>query len=124
MTSKKDQAKYWADHSKPYGFVSVREIAEAFRNSRFGSHMESLQAQPYDKSKCHTSALARNKFAVSKWEMTKACFQREILLIKRHSFLYIFRTFQVFLIRYGDYTCSLNSFSHFKIEKILLVLYN
>lgn len=101
MTSKKDQAQYWADPSKPYEFVSVREIAEAFKNSRFGRYMDSLQTHPYDKSNCHPSALARKKYAVSKLEITKACFQREILLIKRHSFLYIFRTFKVFLIKYG-----------------------
>jgi len=60
--------------------------------------MDSLQAHPYDKSKCHPSALAQKKYAVSKLEVTKACFNREVLLIKRHSFLYIFRTFQVFFL--------------------------
>ena len=98
MTSKKDQAQYWADPSKPYKYVSVREIAEAFRNSKFGRYMESMQAHPFDKSKSHPSVLARTKFAVSMWELSKACFAREVLLIKRHRFLYIFRTFQVFLI--------------------------
>ncbi|KHN40066.1 ABC transporter G family member 31 [Glycine soja] len=37
VTSKKDQAQYWADPSKPYQFVSVAEIARAFRNSKYGS---------------------------------------------------------------------------------------
>ncbi|MCI17297.1 ABC transporter G family member 31-like, partial [Trifolium medium] len=31
VTSKKDQAQYWSDPSKPYEFIPVREIAEAFR---------------------------------------------------------------------------------------------
>ncbi|WJX58198.1 ABC transporter G member 31 [Trifolium repens] len=104
VTSKKDQAQYWSDPSKPYEFIPVREIAEAFRNSRLGRYMDSLQAQPYDKSKCHPSALAKKKYAVSKLEVTKACFNREILLIKRHSFLYIFRTFQVAFV--GFVTCT------------------
>ncbi|AES98592.2 ABC transporter G family member 31 isoform X1 [Medicago truncatula] len=104
VTSKKDQAQYWADPSKPYEFISVREIAEAFRSSRFGRYMDSLQAHPYDKSKCHPSALAQKKYAVSKLEVTKACFNREVLLIKRHSFLYIFRTFQVAFV--GFVTCT------------------
>ncbi|MED6148583.1 ABC transporter G member 31 [Stylosanthes scabra] len=98
VTSKKDQEQYWADPSKPYQYVSVREIAEAFRNSNYGSYMESMQAHPFDKSKSHPLALAKSKFAVSMWELFKACFSREIILIKRHSFLYIFRTFQVILI--------------------------
>ncbi|KAK7280852.1 hypothetical protein RIF29_08384 [Crotalaria pallida] len=40
VTSKKDQAQYWADSSKPYKFISVPEIAEAFKNSRFGKSIE------------------------------------------------------------------------------------
>ncbi|KAK7275991.1 hypothetical protein RIF29_17120 [Crotalaria pallida] len=105
VTSKKDQAQYWADPSKPYRFVPVSEIAEAFRNSRFGRYMESVQAQPYDKTKGHPSALAKTEYAVSKWEIFKACFEREVLLIKRHSFLYIFRTCQVALV--GFVTCTI-----------------
>ncbi|XP_061347196.1 ABC transporter G family member 31-like isoform X2 [Gastrolobium bilobum] len=112
VTSKKDQAQYWADPSKPYQFVPVSEIAEAFRNSRFGRYMESMQAHPYDKSRCHPSALARNKFAVSKWEITKACFAREVLLIRRHSFLYIFRTIQVAFVAFVTCTVFLRTRLH------------
>ncbi|KAK7385522.1 hypothetical protein VNO78_31244 [Psophocarpus tetragonolobus] len=104
VTSKKDQAQYWADPSKPYEFVSVSEIAQAFRNSKFGRYMTSMQTHPYDKSNCHDSALARTKYAVSRWEATKACFEREVLLIRRHSFLYIFRTCQVAFV--GFVTCT------------------
>lgn len=95
MTSKKDQAQYWADPSKPYNYIPVSEIAKAFQNSRFGKYVESTLATPFDKSKNHPSALAKTEYAVSKSELFKACFVREILLIKRHSFLYIFRTCQV-----------------------------
>ncbi|KAF1863633.1 hypothetical protein Lal_00030702 [Lupinus albus] len=105
VTSKKDQAQYWADPSKPYRFISVSEIAEAFKNSRFGSYVESMQAHPYDKSKGHPAALAKTQYAVSKWEISKACFEREVLLIRRHSFLYIFRTFQVAFV--GFVTCTI-----------------
>jgi len=108
VTSKKDQAQYWADPSKPYAFVSVAEIAKAFKNSKFGRYVESLQSHPYDKSKGHPSALARTKYAVPRWDIAKACFARELLLMKRHSFLYIFRTCQVRLkILSFLYWCSL-----------------
>lgn len=101
MTSKKDQAQYWADPSKPYRFISTREMAEAFRNSEFGRNLESMLSVPYDKSMSHPSALATTKYAASKWELFKACLEREVLLIKRHSFLYIFRTCQVRFIKLG-----------------------
>ncbi|XP_015873783.3 ABC transporter G family member 31 [Ziziphus jujuba] len=103
VTSKKDQAQYWADPSKPYKYIPVPEIAKAFNNSRFGKAIESTLATPYDKSKSHPSALAKTQYAVSTGELFRACFVREILLIKRHSFLYIFRTCQVAFV---GFVCS------------------
>ena len=50
VTSRKDQAQYWADSSKPYVFISVPEIAEAFKNSRFGRSLQSSLSVPYDES--------------------------------------------------------------------------
>uniref|UniRef100_A0A803KRJ4 ABC transporter domain-containing protein n=1 Tax=Chenopodium quinoa TaxID=63459 RepID=A0A803KRJ4_CHEQI len=94
VTSKKDQEQYWADPSKPYQFIRPEQIAEAFKNSRFGKTVEDTLSAPYEKSQSHPLALSRTMFAVPKWELYKACFSREVLLIRRHSFLYIFRTCQ------------------------------
>ncbi|GAY38373.1 hypothetical protein CUMW_036200 [Citrus unshiu] len=105
VTSKKDQAKYWADTSKPYVFLPVSEIANAFKSSRFGKSLESSLAVPFDKSKSHPSALATTKYAVSKWELFRTCFAREILLISRHRFFYMFRTCQVAFV--GFLTCTM-----------------
>ncbi|KAL9660657.1 hypothetical protein QQ045_025474 [Rhodiola kirilowii] len=95
VTSKNDQAQYWADSSKPYAYISSPQIAEAFKNSRFGSVVNSTLSVPYDKQAADPSALAKTKFAVTNQETFATCFAREILLIKRHRFLYIFRTCQV-----------------------------
>ncbi|XP_038716809.1 LOW QUALITY PROTEIN: ABC transporter G family member 31-like [Tripterygium wilfordii] len=105
VTSKKDQAQYWADPSKPYVFLPVPEIAKAFANSRFGRSLQSTLSVSYDKSKTHPSALSKEKYAVSKYELLKACFSRELLLISRHRFLYTFRTCQVAFI--GFVTCTI-----------------
>lgn len=99
VTSRKDQAQYWADPSKPYEFIPVSAIAEAFKNSRFGKSVHSALSNPYDKSKSHPTALSKTKYAVSRWELLKTCFARELLLIGRHRFLYTFRTCQVLLGR-------------------------
>lgn len=96
VTSKKDQAQYWADPSKAYKFISVQEIAEAFNNSKFGKAVESMCTAPFDKSKSHPSALPTTRFAVPKWELFKACLSRELILLNGHKFLYIFRTCQVY----------------------------
>ncbi|KAG8660145.1 hypothetical protein MANES_02G119800v8 [Manihot esculenta] len=105
VTSRKDQAQYWADPSKPYMFMSVSEIAKAFKTSKFGRNVESTLSVQFDKSKAQPFALSRTKYAVPRWELLKACFAREILLIKRHRFLYCFRTCQVFFV--GCITCTI-----------------
>uniref|UniRef100_A0A5B7BKX4 Putative ABC transporter G family member 31-like n=1 Tax=Davidia involucrata TaxID=16924 RepID=A0A5B7BKX4_DAVIN len=105
VTSRKDQAQYWADSSKPYAFLPVSAIVEAFRKSKYGRSVESSLSVPYDKSKSHRSALSKTKFAVSKLELFRTCFAREVLLISRHRFLYIFRTCQVAFV--GVVTCTM-----------------
>ena len=95
VTSKKDQAQYWADPSKPYQFIPVSDIAAAFRSSKYGDAADSKLATPFDKSSADPSALCRTQFAISGWENLKVCFRREMLLINRHRFLYTFRTCQV-----------------------------
>ncbi|KAJ4977881.1 hypothetical protein NE237_008661 [Protea cynaroides] len=105
VTSKKDQRQYWVDPSKPHVFLPVSKIADAFKQSEFGCSLESTFSVPYDKKKNLPSALAKTKFAVSKRQLFKACIEREILLINRHRFLYIFRTCQVACI--GFITCTM-----------------
>lgn len=36
VTSKKDQAQYWADSSRPHRFVPAKEFADAFAASPVG----------------------------------------------------------------------------------------
>ncbi|XVE79409.1 hypothetical protein DITRI_Ditri14bG0056300 [Diplodiscus trichospermus] len=112
VTSKKDQAQYWADPSKPYVFVPVSEMANAFKNSRFGRSLESTLSVPYDKSHSHPLALSKTRFAASKWELLRTCFTREKLLISRHSFLYIFRTCQVAFVGFVTSTIFLRTRLH------------
>lgn len=57
--------------------------------------MEDLYTAPYDKSKSDRSALPKTRFAVSKYDLFKACLSRELTLLSRNRFLYIFRTAQV-----------------------------
>nr|XP_010316522.1 ABC transporter G family member 31-like isoform X2 [Solanum lycopersicum] len=105
VTSRKDQAQYWADTSRPYEFIPVEAIAEAFRNSRYCQDLKSSLSVPYDRSKSHHLALSKTKFAESRLELLKGCFSREMLLMSRNSFLYIFRTCQVAFM--GFVTCTL-----------------
>ncbi|RDY00373.1 ABC transporter G family member 31, partial [Mucuna pruriens] len=105
VTSKKDQAQYWADSSKPYKFISVPEIAEAFKTSRVGKFVEAMSVAPFDKLKSESTALPTSRFAVPKWELFEACLSRELTLLNGHKFLYIFRTCQVTFV--GLVTCTM-----------------
>ncbi|CAN1252472.1 ABC transporter G family member 31, partial [Linum perenne] len=39
VTSRKDQAQYWADETRPYSFITVQEIAKAFKASCYGTSL-------------------------------------------------------------------------------------
>ncbi|KAL6998106.1 Pleiotropic drug resistance protein 2 [Sarracenia purpurea var. burkii] len=95
VTSKKDQEQYWFKKDQPYRFVSVPEIVEAFYSFQIGQQLAADLSVPYDKSKTHPAALVFKKYGISKRELFKACFDREWLLMKRNSFVYIFKTTQI-----------------------------
>ncbi|XP_045794552.1 pleiotropic drug resistance protein 1-like [Trifolium pratense] len=95
VTSMKDQEQYWAERGKPYRFVTPREFAEAFQSFHAGRNLGNELATQFDKSKSHPAALATNKYGTEKWELFKACLSRELLLMKRNSFIYKFKLYQV-----------------------------
>lgn len=98
MTSKKDQEQYWADRSKPYRYVTVSEFANRFKNFHVGMRLENELSVPFDRSRGHKAALVFKKYSVPTMELLKACFDKEWLLIKRNSFVYIFKTVQIIII--------------------------
>ena len=79
----------------PYRFVTAKEFAEAYQSFHVGRKLATDLATPYDKSKSHPAALTTEKYGLNKKELLKACTDREILLMKRNSFVYFFKLFQV-----------------------------
>ncbi|XVF24909.1 hypothetical protein REPUB_Repub13aG0168300 [Reevesia pubescens] len=98
VTSKKDQEQYWADRSKPYRYVSVNEFANRFKQFHVGMRLENELSVAFEKSRGHIAALAFQKYSVSKMELFKACWDKEWLLIRRNSFIYVFKTVQIILV--------------------------
>ncbi|MBA0857796.1 hypothetical protein Goshw_017405 [Gossypium schwendimanii] len=95
VTSKKDQQQYWFQKSLPYGYVSVSDFVNGFSCFRIGQQLSMDLKVPYDKTSTHPAALVTKKYGISNWELFKACFAREWLLMKRNSFVYIFKTVQI-----------------------------
>ncbi|KAK7377262.1 hypothetical protein VNO80_02684 [Phaseolus coccineus] len=95
VTSRKDQWQYWAHKDEPYSFVTVKDFAEAFQSFHIGKQLEDEMENPFDKSKCHPNALTTKKYGVNTKELLRACASREFLLMKRNSFVYIFKATQL-----------------------------
>lgn len=98
VTSKKDQEQYWAERSKPYRYITVTEFATKFKRFHVGMRLDNELAVPFDKSRGHRAALAFKKYSVPKMELLKASWDKEWLLIKRNSFVYVFKTVQILIV--------------------------
>ncbi|KAH7845281.1 hypothetical protein Vadar_000300 [Vaccinium darrowii] len=109
VTSRKDQEQYWARRFKPYSFVTAREFAEAFASFHVGRKLRDELAIPFDKAKSHPEALTTKKYGVGKKELLKALMSREYLLMKRNSFVYIFKMFRLIIMAFIAMTVYLRT---------------
>ncbi|KAL7115972.1 hypothetical protein ACP275_04G214400 [Erythranthe tilingii] len=95
VTSKRDQEQYWCKTNQNYRYIPVSQFAQAFNSFHIGQNFVDELSVPYDKSRAHPAALVKEKYGISNWELFRACFDREWLLMKRSSFIYIFKTTQI-----------------------------
>ncbi|KAL5155497.1 ABC transporter G family member 39 [Glycine soja] len=109
VTSKKDQQQYWSRKDEPYRYVSVSEFVQAFSSFDIGEQLATELGVPYDKRQAHPAALVKDKYGITNWELFKACFSREWLLMKRSSFVYIFKTTQITIMSIITFTVFLRT---------------
>lgn len=83
------------ENDRAYTFVTVEEFAEAFQSFHVGKRLKINLATPFDKSRSNPTLLTTKIYGVKKMELLKACFSKELLLMKRNSFVYIFKLVQV-----------------------------
>lgn len=95
VTSKKDQQQYWMRADEPYRFVTVNEFVEAFQSFHIGQKLKENLSVPFDKTTSHPAALTTRKYGTSTKEILTTCARRELLLMKRNSFVYSFKVLQV-----------------------------
>ncbi|XP_044480567.1 pleiotropic drug resistance protein 1-like isoform X2 [Mangifera indica] len=95
VTSKKDQQQYWARSDEPYRYIKVKEFSDAFQSFHVGRKIGDELGVPFDKRKSHPAALTTDTYGVSKKELWKANVSRELLLMKRNSFVYKFKLMQL-----------------------------
>ncbi|KAL0342055.1 UNVERIFIED_CONTAM: Pleiotropic drug resistance protein 1 [Sesamum calycinum] len=112
VTSKKDQQQYWMRADEPYRFVTVSEFSEAFQSFHVGQRLNEDLASPFDKSKSHPAALTTRKYGAGMEELLKACYSRELLLMKRNSVFYIFKVSQITIMAFIAMTIFLRTNMH------------
>ncbi|XP_076952064.1 ABC transporter G family member 35-like [Bidens hawaiensis] len=117
VTSRKDQEQYWADKSKPYKYVSVSEFVERFKQFHVGEKLNNELSVPYDKNQSHRAALVFQKYTVPKRELLKASWNREWLMMKRNSFIYVFKTVQFIILALTGTTVYFRTRMHSRNEE-------
>ncbi|KDP36995.1 hypothetical protein JCGZ_06051 [Jatropha curcas] len=112
VTSKKDQQQYWARRDQPYRFITAQEFSEAFQSYEVGRKIGDELSTPFDTTKSHPAALTTKRYGVGKMELLKACISREYLLMKRNSFVYIFKLTQLIIMALVTMTLFLRTKMH------------
>ncbi|KAK8943295.1 putative pleiotropic drug resistance protein 7 [Platanthera guangdongensis] len=112
VTSRKDQHQYWAHTEEPYTYVSVNDFSEAFQSFHVGIKVGVALGTPFDRSRNHPAALTTSKYGISKMELLKVCTSREWLLMKRNSFVYIFKVVQLIILGFISMTVFLRTKMH------------
>ncbi|WMV56739.1 hypothetical protein MTR67_050124 [Solanum verrucosum] len=98
VTSKKDQQQYWVRRDEPYRFITSKEFSEAYQAFHVGRKLGEDLAVSYDKRKSHPAALTTEKYGIGKKQLFEVCKEREYLLMKRNSFVYIFKFCQLLIM--------------------------
>lgn len=98
VVSIKDQEQYWAVSHRPYHYIPVTKFAEAFRSYSTGKNLSEELDIPFDRRYNHPAALSTSKYGAKKTQLLKTGFDWQLLLMKRNSFIYIFKFFQLFLV--------------------------
>lgn len=97
VVSKKDQEQYWSVLDRPYRYIPVAKFAEAFRSYRAGRNLYEELEVPFDRRYNHPAALSTSSYGVKRSELLKTSFYWQKLLMKRNSFIYVFKFIQVSL---------------------------
>nr|XP_017234537.1 PREDICTED: pleiotropic drug resistance protein 3-like [Daucus carota subsp. sativus]XP_017234538.1 PREDICTED: pleiotropic drug resistance protein 3-like [Daucus carota subsp. sativus] len=98
VISRKDQAQYWHQSAHSHSYVSVRTFSEKFKQSPFGKKLDKDILEKNVMSENHDNSISFRLFSLSKWTLFKACMSREFLLMRRNSFVYIFKSAQLIII--------------------------
>ncbi|KAM3262085.1 hypothetical protein ACQJBY_052645 [Aegilops geniculata] len=99
VTSKMDQKQYWIGDENKYQYWPIEKFAESFRSSYHPQLVEDSLYMPNNMGK-HKEIKNSETRNISRWNIFKACFLREVLFLKRNSPLHIFKTVQIVILAF------------------------
>ncbi|KAI8531760.1 hypothetical protein RHMOL_Rhmol11G0160500 [Rhododendron molle] len=109
VISRNDQAQYWYQAEQSWSYISVDLFCKKFKESTFGKKLEEDLSKPFTKSQSHKKAISFSKYSLSKWDLFRACMSREYLLMRRNSFIYVFKTIQLVITAFIAMTVFLRT---------------
>ncbi|XP_057500295.1 ABC transporter G family member 32-like [Actinidia eriantha] len=98
VVSKKDQEQYWAVPDRPYRYIPVVKFAEAFRLFHTGKNLCEELNVPFNRCYNHPAALSTSRYGMKNRELLETNFNWQLLLMKRNSFIYVFKFIQLLFV--------------------------
>ncbi|XP_074564313.1 ABC transporter G family member 45-like [Curcuma longa] len=109
IISKRDQSQYWTGSKRTYQYISIQKFSECFRSSRIGQQLHEELQKPYSIEESDQIVKLNEMYIVPKWEIFKASFSREKLLMKRNSLVHIFKAIQIIILAFVTMTIFLQT---------------
>ncbi|WOL09018.1 ABC transporter G family member 31 isoform X1 [Canna indica] len=98
VISKKDQQQYWYSYDRPYQYIPVTKFVDTFNSFHVGKMLSVELAIPYNRDNNHPAALSTSRYGEKRFNLLKANFAWQLLLMKRNSFVYVFKFIQLLLV--------------------------
>ncbi|KAI9192853.1 hypothetical protein LWI28_028478 [Acer negundo] len=112
VTSKKDQEQYWSNPYRPYRYIPPGKFAEAFRSYHTGKNLSEELDVPFDRRYNHPAALSTSQYGEKRRELLKTSFDWQLLLMKRNSFIYVFKFIQLLFVALITMTVFIRTTMH------------
>ncbi|XP_058111958.1 ABC transporter G family member 31-like isoform X1 [Magnolia sinica] len=114
VTSEKDQWQYWSVPDRPYQYITVAKFAKAFHSCTIGKSLSQELSVPFDRLSDYPAALSMSNYGVSRAELLKASFSWQMLLMKRNSFISVFKFMQLLFVALMTTTVFFRTNMHHK----------
>lgn len=97
VISEKDQGQYWFLNSD-YQYVPAKKFIEGYQSFGVGKLLAAELSVPFDRRYSHPAALSTNTYGVKRIDLLKISFSWQMLLLKRNSFVFVFKFMQLLLV--------------------------